>query len=163
MYWLCQDENVPGVIPGTPTSKTRIREALAIAVAMGANTIRIISCGTSVGTPYSIESSLNKFGNWDSSDYVIFAAREYGLRVVLPLTDNYDYYHGGKYTFLRWLGVSLDNYGIRFYNNTSVIRAYTVSLLSVIVISSYRPFLVLFSVITDNELNMVNRLIYERT
>lgn len=27
---------------------------------------------------------------WDIYDYVIYAAGQYGLRVILPLTDNYD-------------------------------------------------------------------------
>ena len=40
----------------------RIREALAISVAMGANTIRILSCGISVGTPTSIENARSNYG-----------------------------------------------------------------------------------------------------
>lgn len=41
----------------------RVREALAIAVAMGANTVRFMSCGVSVGSnnPYNLELSN---GNW---------------------------------------------------------------------------------------------------
>lgn len=41
----------------------RVREALAIAVAMGANTVRLMSCGVSVGSnnPYNLELSN---GNW---------------------------------------------------------------------------------------------------
>lgn len=38
IYWLCQDENVSP--PYTVTNKGRVREALAMAVAMGANTVR---------------------------------------------------------------------------------------------------------------------------
>lgn len=53
------------------------------------------------------------------------AAGEYGLRVILPLTDNYMYYHGGKYTFLNWLNVSTVPYGSAFYTNAKVIAAYT--------------------------------------
>ncbi|KAL7008705.1 hypothetical protein EMMF5_001967 [Cystobasidiomycetes sp. EMM_F5] len=47
-----------------------------------------------------------------------------GLRVIIPLGDNWDYYHGGKYTFLRWLGVSQDNYGAAFYTDGNVINAF---------------------------------------
>lgn len=82
MYWLCQDENVPGVKAGAPTDKSRIREGLAIAVAMGCNTVRATSCGASTGNQFAIEPELNSFGNWDVHDYVIFSAREYGLRVT---------------------------------------------------------------------------------
>lgn len=69
-----------------------MREVLAAAVAMGATTIRAHSCGISVGpnTPYNLEPKLGVFNGsaWDARDYALFAAREYGLRVILPLTDN---------------------------------------------------------------------------
>nr|AIC85594.1 psychrophilic beta-mannanase [Glaciozyma antarctica] len=122
IYWLCNDENLPGEPKAFYTDKTRIREALAQAVAMGANTVRAISCGTSVGTPYSIQPTLNTFAaQWDTMDYVIYAAGQYGLRLILPLTDNYDYYHGGKYTFLRWRGLSTANGGALFFTDPTVI------------------------------------------
>lgn len=55
--------------------------------------IRLTSCGSSVGTPYSIEPRLGDFSNqqnWDIHDYVIYAAGQYGLRIILPLVENYD-------------------------------------------------------------------------
>lgn len=136
MYWLCQDENVLPV--GYYTDKRRVREALAIAVAMGANTIRAISCATSVGSKYSIMPSQNHYyatnaTQWDIHDYVIYAAGQYGLRVIMPLTDNYDYYTGGKYTFLRNRNVSTANFGAAFYTNLGVIidyRRYVTNILS---------------------------------
>ncbi|GAA5820856.1 hypothetical protein JCM3770_007270 [Rhodotorula araucariae] len=135
IYWLCQDENVAP--KGYYTDKGRVREALAIAVAMGANTVRLISCGVSVGSnnPYSLEPSSGVWPDvaWDIHDYVIYAAREYGLRVILPLSDNYDYYHGGKYDFLRFTGVSNANKGAAFFTNQKAIdayKAYIVKLLS---------------------------------
>lgn len=69
----------------------RIREALAIAVAMGANTVRLMSCGVSVGSVNSLSPTLGTYSNWDTHDYAIWAAGQYGLRVILPLTDQYDY------------------------------------------------------------------------
>ncbi|GAA6003707.1 hypothetical protein JCM10207_003557 [Rhodosporidiobolus poonsookiae] len=126
MYWLCEDENVDPV--GAWTSKTRIREALAIAVAMGANTVRVFSCGTSVGnkTAYHLEENDGEWQDeaWDVRDYALYAAREYGLRVVITLTSNWDYYHGGKYTFLRWFGISEENKGELFYSNQQAIEAF---------------------------------------
>lgn len=63
---------------------------------------------------------------WDIRDYVLFAAREYGLRVVLPLTDNYRYYHGGKYDFINFIsGTSQADGGSQFYTNRAVIQTYT--------------------------------------
>ena len=31
---------------------------------------------------------------FDSIDWAVYQAREHGLRIMAPLTDNYDYYHG---------------------------------------------------------------------
>lgn len=144
---MSQDENIAGVAKGTPTDKGRVREALAIAVAMGANTVRLTSCGTSVGSSNSLQPSLNSVAAagsavWDIHDYVIYAAGQYGLRVILPLTDDYDYCKlfrllivcdshadvfssaadtGGKYTFLRWLGLTDGN---AFFTNSDVIAAF---------------------------------------
>ncbi|GAA5906944.1 hypothetical protein JCM8208_003719 [Rhodotorula glutinis] len=130
IYWLCQDENYGPV--GSYTDKARIREALAIAVAMGANTIRALTCGISVGTylgtnPYNLEPTASVINEeaWDVRDYVLYAAREYGLRVIMTLTDNYNYYHGGKYDFLKFRSGSLANGGAAFYTNRAVIAAYT--------------------------------------
>ncbi|GAA6024642.1 hypothetical protein JCM10207_003909 [Rhodosporidiobolus poonsookiae] len=125
IYWLCSDENVNG---GAPPDKARVREAMAIAVAMGANTIRAHTCGVTVGpnNAYNLEPANGVWndGLWDIRDYVLYAAREYGLRVILPLTDNYDYYHGGKYSFLQFVGASTANKGAQFYTNQAAINAY---------------------------------------
>ncbi|BGP43675.1 hypothetical protein JCM10449v2_007720 [Rhodotorula kratochvilovae] len=104
---------------------------------MGPNTVRLMTCGVSVGAnnPYNLEPSSGVWPDvaWDIHDYVIYAAREYGLRVILPLSDNYDYYHGGKYDFLRFAGVSTANNGAAFFTNQKAIdayKAYIVKLLS---------------------------------
>ncbi|SCZ94055.1 BZ3500_MvSof-1268-A1-R1_Chr6-1g08391 [Microbotryum saponariae] len=142
IYWLCNDENV-GLPKGLPTDKGRVREALAAAVAFGANTVRLTTCATSLGSPTLLQPIATNFADeiyWDIHDYVLFAAREYGLRVVLPLTDNeefrfitgmayfytisYDYYHGGKYTFLRWKNLSSGQYGAQFFTNSQAWSAY---------------------------------------
>jgi mannan endo-1,4-beta-mannosidase len=104
----------------------RVKEALAIAVAMGGNTVRLTSCGTSVGSSYSVEPSLGQFTNWDIRDYVIYAAGKYGLRVILPMTDDYDFYYGSKYTFLRFRGVDTGNFGNAFFTDPNVISDFQV-------------------------------------
>ncbi|KAI5480773.1 glycoside hydrolase family 5 protein [Pseudohyphozyma bogoriensis] len=129
IYWLCQDENVAPV--GYYTSKTRVREALAIAVAMGATTIRALSCGISVGSEYSLLQSLNNYAaagaeQWDIHDYVVYAAGQYGLRILMTLTDNYQYYTGGRYDFLTFRGLSTANFGSLFYTNKAPIVDYRV-------------------------------------
>ncbi|KAM0790852.1 hypothetical protein ACM66B_004695 [Microbotryomycetes sp. NB124-2] len=122
IYWLCNHEDA--LPKGQNPSKQRVREAMAMAVAGGANTIRVTTCGQSTGTLWSIEPQVGRFRNWDQPDYVLYAAREYGLRVILPLTDNYNYYHGGKYDFLWWKKVSTINNGERFYTNNAAIASY---------------------------------------
>ncbi|GAA6055505.1 hypothetical protein JCM3770_006292 [Rhodotorula araucariae] len=140
IYWLCQDENYGPV--GSPPDKGRVREALAMAVAMGATTIRAHSCGISVGpsNPYNLESQANMFNYsaWDARDYALFAAREYGLRVILPLTDNWAYYHGGKYDFLDFTGLSKDNKGEQFFTAKAAIAAYGVYITEFL--SHYNPY-----------------------
>ncbi|KAK4050851.1 hypothetical protein OIV83_003273 [Microbotryomycetes sp. JL201] len=122
IYWLCNHEDE--LPKGQNPSKQRVREAMAMAVAAGANTIRVTTCGQSTGTLWSIEPSVGRFRNWDAPDYVLYAAREYGLRVILPLTDNYNYYHGGKYDFLWWKKISTINNGWRFYTENTAIASY---------------------------------------
>ncbi|GJN87931.1 hypothetical protein Rhopal_000886-T1 [Rhodotorula paludigena] len=108
---------------------SRIREALAIAIAMGANTVRVHTCGISVGP--SNEWNLNpepgvfRESAWDIRDYVIYAAREYGLRLIFPLTDNWDYYHGGKCNFVDFAGLSRDRNCAKFYESKVPIRYFT--------------------------------------
>ncbi|GAA6018402.1 hypothetical protein JCM10207_000880 [Rhodosporidiobolus poonsookiae] len=121
VYWLGLDENV-APSPSYP-SKGRILEAMAVASAMGATTIRSQSLGISVGTGLSVENALNTFksadsGAWDAIDFSVYAARSYNLRLILPLTDQYDYYHGGIPTFLRWRNLSDTDFS-PFYDTSS--------------------------------------------
>eukprot|EP01112_Ceratiomyxa_fruticulosa_P011807 TRINITY_DN3237_c0_g4_i2.p1 TRINITY_DN3237_c0_g4~~TRINITY_DN3237_c0_g4_i2.p1 ORF type:complete len:360 (-),score=75.67 TRINITY_DN3237_c0_g4_i2:100-1179(-) len=50
-------------------------------------------------------------------DSAISAAQKLGLKLIIPLTDNYHYYHGGKYDFTNWRGVP----EAQFYYNPTVI------------------------------------------
>ncbi|BGO96958.1 hypothetical protein NBRC10513v2_002556 [Rhodotorula toruloides] len=119
IYWLGLDENVyPS--PSYP-SHGRIREAMAITVALGGNTIRSHTLGIS----YSLWPSAWKTNNkaFDTIDYSIWAARNYGLRLIIPLTDNYAYYQGGKYDFIGWAGADTSD-GSQFYTNSAVIELF---------------------------------------
>ncbi|GAA5898520.1 uncharacterized protein JCM6883_003341 [Sporobolomyces salmoneus] len=123
IYWLGLDENVwPS--PSYP-DKGRIREAMAATVAMGGNTIRSHTLGISTGNKYSVwpkayQTNDNAF---DTIDYAIYAARNYGLRLLIPLTDNYAYYHGGKYDFIGWAGKDTSD-ASQFYYSKSVVQMY---------------------------------------
>ncbi|BGP14891.1 hypothetical protein JCM10213v2_002846 [Rhodosporidiobolus nylandii] len=100
---------------------------MAIASVMGATTVRSQTLGISYGTALSVENALNTFkandsAAWDAIDFAVFAARRYNLRLVLPLTDQYDYYHGAVATFLRWRNLSDSDYS-PFYDTGSEVYA----------------------------------------
>ncbi|PLW58059.1 hypothetical protein PCANC_00643 [Puccinia coronata f. sp. avenae] len=126
IYWLGLDENEGRRI--SYPSRKRVREAFAIAAAMGANTVRSISLGVSVGHPLSVwpvkgETNEDAF---QAIDYAIGTARQYGIRLIIPLTDNYRFYHGGKYTFLKWEGINTTDADAEsnFYRNEDVIDSF---------------------------------------
>lgn len=47
----------------------------------------------------------------------------WGIRLIIPLTDQYDYYHGGKLDFLRFRNLSTSDESA-FYSNTDVVSDY---------------------------------------
>jgi hypothetical protein len=117
IYWLGMAE-AGGVAQPT---QFEVDDALATAKEMGANVVR--SFGTiSVGCSICIEPSLNTFNEngFKSLDYAIFSGKKLGLRFIFTLTDNYQYYTGGKFTFTNWRGVSNE----QFFTNPIVISDY---------------------------------------
>jgi hypothetical protein len=104
IYWLGLDENVGGIHYPTPF---RIRDALTTAAGMGARVIRAHTLGVSTGNALSFEPALGVFNGsaLDAADYAVSVASELGVRLLIPLTDNYKYYHGGKHDFTDWLGL----------------------------------------------------------
>ncbi|HEY3868110.1 MAG TPA: hypothetical protein VGM10_07155 [Actinocrinis sp.] len=120
IYWLGLDENVGGV--AYPTY-FRIDDALRTARIMDATVVRSTSMGDSVGCSLCIEPSLGTFDDdaFDTIDYAVAEARSLGLRLVIPLTDNWDYYSGGHVTFTNWLG---DPSADDFYTDPRVVAAF---------------------------------------
>eukprot|EP01044_Picomonas_judraskeda_P010151 COSAG03_NODE_1288_length_4397_cov_11.788041_4_plen_122_part_00 len=88
MYWLGLDENEGGV--DYPT-KYRIEDGLRTAVGMGTAVIRSHSLGVSTGHPKAFEPALGVFNDTalDAADYAVYMAEQLGLRLIVPLTDNY--------------------------------------------------------------------------
>lgn len=123
----------------------RITEIMNTLQIMGARTIRGHTLGISVGNPLSVIPELGIVNDeaLTTMDWAIYQARQHGLRIFAPLVDNYvslhfvimiaygvrvqDYYHGGKYTFLRWAGFNLTGSDsknpevMQFYTNQTII------------------------------------------
>lgn len=51
---------------------------------------------------------------------MLICACRYGLRLILPLTDQWDYYHGSHLTFLRFRNLSTAD-DTAFYTNSDVV------------------------------------------
>ena len=139
VYWLGLDENVippkgqPFYAPFNASYPTKGRtvEIMNTLVTMGAHTIRSQTLGVSVGNPLSLEPELDVFNHkaFESIDWAVYQAREHGLRIFAPLIDNYDYYHGGKFDFLRFRGINISSTASpinplvqQFYTNRTIIN-----------------------------------------
>lgn len=106
VYWGGLDEN--GRTGLNYPTQFRVKSALATVADMGETVVRCQSCGVSTGNPYSVEPSLGVFNEQALRhiDYFVAQAQHYGVRLVVPLTDNYAYYLGGYHSFTDWLGLS---------------------------------------------------------
>jgi hypothetical protein len=129
IYWLGLDEN--GRTTVTYPTQFRVRSALATAAEMGDTVVRAQTLGMSVGNPLSIEPSLGVFNKkaLDVDDYAIYMAQKYGIRLQIPLVDNWNYYLGAYHTFTDWLGVSGTSCpssacATTFYTDPAVIAAF---------------------------------------
>lgn len=106
---------------GRPPSAERIDSVLHAAKAMNATVVRSITLGSSIGCPNCLEPTLGKFneGGFRSIDYSVKAAGKQGIRLIVPLVDNWRYYHGGKHTFTEWRGLEQED---DFYRDQRVIE-----------------------------------------
>lgn len=99
VYWLGLDENVippPGEPFYEPTNssyptKGRITEVMNTLQTLGARTIRSQSLGISVGNPLSLMPALGEWNEdaFETIDWTMFQARQHGIRIQVPLVDNY--------------------------------------------------------------------------
>ncbi|PKS10631.1 hypothetical protein jhhlp_002386 [Lomentospora prolificans] len=114
VYWIALDENVvpPDGEPFYEPKKIsyphpdRVTEMMRVVKALGGTMIRAHTLGSNTGSPLSLmpEEGVINEDAWESIDWAIYQARQHGIRLMVPLVDNYDYYHGGKFDFLRWAG-----------------------------------------------------------
>lgn len=121
-YWLGLDENVGGV--DYPTF-FRIKNALDTAKEMGLTVVRShMMTSTSQGNanPLAIMPTIGVYNDdaFKTIDFAIAYAGSIGIRFILPLTDEWAYYHGGHRDFTAPLGLQPDD----FYTNRDAISAY---------------------------------------
>ncbi|KAI1859760.1 hypothetical protein JX265_010209 [Neoarthrinium moseri] len=141
IYWLGLDENVvpPDGEPYDAATKSsyptkgRITDALATVQALGGTMIRSHTLGTNLGNPLTVMPELGVINEaaFEAIDWAVYQAGLYGIRYMVPLTDNWDYYHGGKYNFLRWFGYNLTQANDsqnpemqQFYTNQAIVAAF---------------------------------------
>ena len=131
LYWTGLDENVGGVDPSAAPSVAyptafRIRDGLRAARELGATVVRAHTVGISTGNPLSLEPTMGQWNPaaWGPIDLTVAEAGRLGLRLIVPLTDNGQYYHGGRYDVLRWLGLDTTYPGTAFYSDPRAIAAY---------------------------------------
>jgi len=119
IYWLGLEEVNTGNGIAYP-SQFQVDDALATAQVMGATVVRSHTLGISVGCSICVEPTLGSFNQvaLQHIDYAIQSAHTHGIRLIIPLVDNWHYYHGGKHTFTDWRGISDEN---QFYTNPQVI------------------------------------------
>jgi mannan endo-1,4-beta-mannosidase len=98
-----------------------VDDALATASFMGATVVRSHTLGISVGCPICIEPARGTFNNtaFQHIDYAIQSASMHHIKLIIPLTDNWHYFHGGKHTFTYWRNIPNEK---QFYTNTLVIH-----------------------------------------
>jgi hypothetical protein len=117
IYWLGLQENPSVSYP----SHFEVDDALATAAFMGATVVRSHTLGISTGCSLCVEPALNRFNQvaFQHIDYAIQSARLHHIRLIIPLTDNWHYYHGGKHNFTDWRGMPEEK---QFYYNPLVIN-----------------------------------------
>lgn len=121
-YWLGLDENVGGI--DYPTY-FRIKDALDTASQMGVTAVRshmMTSTGQNDANPLAIMPSLGSYNDeaFATIDFAIAYAGSVGIRLLLPLTDEWEYYHGGHHDFTAPLGLESAD----FYTDPAAIAAF---------------------------------------
>ncbi len=119
IYWLGLEEVNTGNGIAYP-SQFQVDDAMSTAQIMGATVVRSHTLGISVGCSICVEPTLGSFNQvaLQHIDYAIQSAHNHGIRLIIPLVDNWRFYHGGKHTFTDWRGIPDEN---QFYSNPLVI------------------------------------------
>ena len=105
-------------------SRFRIDDSLRTAALMGARVVRSHTLGISTGHPYSFwcNGTFN-YSVLETVDYAVWRAGLLGLKLIVPLTDDWRYYLGGKHDFCEYRHANeTDAYcDVSFYQNRAVV------------------------------------------
>lgn len=122
IYWLGLDENVGGI--DYPTY-FRIKDTLDAAHRAGITVVRS-HMGTSTSqdnaNTLALMPTLGEYNDqaFATMDFAVAYAGTLGIRLILPLTDEWAYYHGGHRDFTAPIGLQPDD----FYTDSRAISAY---------------------------------------
>jgi mannan endo-1,4-beta-mannosidase len=107
------------------SSHAEITAAFDSARAMNAGAIRALCCLT-VGKVNSIQPSAGVFNAdaFEPIDYAISLCGGAGIKLIFPLADNYQYYHGGKFWYCTANGVTPDSVASQFFTDETVIDSF---------------------------------------
>lgn len=103
-YWLGLDDNAGVNLPSHAT----ITAAFDGMQAMHCTHVRAHTVGISAGTSLSYltgylgTAPVYVEGNMDSADWAVYQAGLHDVYLMCPLTDNWNYYHGGLWNFVHW-------------------------------------------------------------
>ncbi|OQV19592.1 putative Mannan endo-1,4-beta-mannosidase 2 [Hypsibius exemplaris] len=84
----------------------------AAAVSMGATVIRSHTLGFSSGNANALQPTTTTINAsaWTAIDYVFYKATQTGIKLICPLTDCYNYYHGNYGDYPANRGVQKTNF-----------------------------------------------------
>jgi mannan endo-1,4-beta-mannosidase len=105
-YWLGFTEEY-----SYPSHK-QIEEMFQVAQQIGATVIRSHTLGFSGGSPNSLRPFDNNLNDnaWEPIDYAFSMANVYNIKLIVPLIDGYNYYHGSYGEFCKTRNVPKDSF-----------------------------------------------------
>ncbi|NBP15092.1 hypothetical protein EBU95_11950 [bacterium] len=113
-YWLGLTENYDYPL------KVQVDEMFDAAVKLKATVIRAHTLGITSGSHNSLRSPNGTVNNnaWEAIDYAFYKAKQTGIKLICPLIDAYNYFHGNYGDFCSKYGVDKT----QFFENTNVIN-----------------------------------------
>lgn len=108
IYWMGITDNIQDERGPTYPTKFQIQNALEAAARMNHRVIRVHTMGISVGCERCLVQGIGQYNReaFETIDYSLQKTAELNLKLIIPLTDQWRYYHGGKWTWVHWASES---------------------------------------------------------